>query len=343
MSLDLAFDQGALRARFIEMDAPGVLASTRRWFDHRILNPLVQVFVDRMVRETVAARADPAAFARQVGKWRALRERVEAASAPLGSIDAVQIASPSHGLPAPPVDADWFAPIRGEPRGFVFYVHGGSFIFDRSPALTELVMRFAAAANARVFAPNYRLAPEHPCPAAVTDIVEAFRWFRRTWPNERVVALAESAGASILLAALQTMRRAGEPMPDGVVLLSPWVDLTLQSWSIIAATLAGHTGSTMAALGMMAHLYLDERPAGDPLASPLFGDFTGFPPMLIHASRGDMLYDDAVRLAERVRDAGGDLTARLWSEEAHVFEKAPTAKGRQSIALAGDFIAACLA
>ena len=65
--------------------------------------------------------------------------------------------------------------------------------------------------------------------------------------------------------------------------------------------------------------------------------------MLIHASRGDMLYDDAVRLAERVRDAGGDLTARLWSEEAHVFEKAPTAKGRQSIALAGDFIAACLA
>ena len=94
----------------------------------------------------------------------------------------------------------------------------------------------------------------------------------------------------------------------------------------------------MPALALWAHLYLDGRSAGDPLASPLFGDFEGFPPMLIHASRGDLLYDDAARLADRVRDAGGDLTVRLWVEDSHVFEKSASAKARQSIQLAGEFI-----
>jgi monoterpene epsilon-lactone hydrolase len=255
-----------------------------------------------------------------------------------GSVEAIKVAGPHHGLPAPPVPSDWFAPVRGEPRGFIFYVHGGSFIFDRSPQLTELVMRFASGAGARVFAPNYRLAPEHPCPAAVEDIVAAYVWFRQTWPDEPVVALAESAGASILLAALQRLKGGGAAMPDGIVLLSPWVDLSLQSWSVIAATLAGASSTTMAALGMMAHLYLDGRSAADPVASPIFGDFAGFPPLLIHSSQTDPLADDAVRLADRVREAGGDLTVRLWTDERHVWEKLPSIKARQSVELGVDFI-----
>jgi acetyl esterase/lipase len=338
MSLELSVGQPAGLAGFIEMERPRALTWAGA-FGGRIVKRLAQIYVNDRVRRTEAVRGDPAALAREVAGWRALRERIEAASMPAASIEAIKVAGPHRGLPAPPVPSDWFAPVRGEPRGFVFYVHGGSFVFERSPALTELVTRFAAAAGARVFAPNYRLAPEHPCPAAVEDIVAAFRWFRETWPDEPVVALAESAGASILLAALQSISRAGEALPDAVVLLSPWVDLTLQSWSIIAATLAGATSSTMPALALMAHFYLDGRSAGDPLASPLFGDFTGFPPMLIHASRGDMLFDDAARLAERVREAGVDLTARLWTEDTHVFEKSASARARQSIALAGDFIA----
>jgi acetyl esterase/lipase len=76
----------------------------------------------------------------------------------------------------------------------------------------------------------------------------------------------------------------------------------------------------------------------DPVASPMFGSFEGFPPTLIHASRGDILYDDAVRVAEKMRDAGGDLTVRLWQDETHVWERMHTAKARQSILLAADFI-----
>jgi monoterpene epsilon-lactone hydrolase len=342
MSLELAIDQPARLASFIEMERPAAADLLRR-LGKRALNRVVQTYLNDLVRRTEAARGDPAAFAGHIARWRALRERAESASMPHASVEAIRVAAPHHGLPAPPVPSDWFAPVRGQGRGFVFYVHGGSFVFERSPALTELVMRIAASAGARVFAPNYRLAPEHPCPAAVEDTVGAYRWFREHWPDEPVVAMAESAGGSILLAALQTLRRDGDEMPDGVVLLSPWVDLTLQSWSIIAATLAGATGSTMPALALWAHLYLDGRSAGDPLASPLFGDFSGFPPMLVHASRGDLLFDDSARLVERVRDAGADLTARLWIEDAHVFEKSWSAKARQSIDLASDFIARRLA
>ena len=274
------------------------------------------------------------------------RDRAERTPAWLSTLidaTAVRVAGPAHPpLAGPPVPCEWFAPHKGEPSGHVFYVHGGSFISDRSPRLTLMVAQFAARANARVFAPDYRLAPEHPCPAAVEDIVAAYRWFKQHQPDEPVVALADSAGASVLLAALQRVRDEGEALPEGIVLLSPWVDLSLQSWSVVAASLLGSTGSTMEALGLMAHLYLQGQPATDPVASPVFGDFSGFPPMLIHASKGDILFDDATRLADRMRDAGGDLTVRLWASETHAWERTDSSRAKESIDLAADFIRRCL-
>jgi monoterpene epsilon-lactone hydrolase len=252
--------------------------------------------------------------------------------------EAIRRPGPSLDLPLPPTPAEWFAPKKGEARGYVFYVHGGSFISERSPRITALVARFAAAAGARVFAPDYRLAPEHPCPAAIDDVVAAYTWFKSTYPDEPVVALAESAGAAILLSALQQARDENAPPPDGVVLLSPWVDLSLQSWSVIAATLAGTTPHTMESMALMAHLYLNGRSPTDPVASPLFGDFTDFPPTLIHASSSDIVYDDAIRLAERIRQVNGDLTLRLWTDETHVWERMDGEQGRRSIELAAEFI-----
>ena len=147
-----------------------------------------------------------------------------------------------------------------------------------------------------------------------------------------------SPDATVEKAALQQARNRGLPLPSGVVLLSPWVDLSLQSWSVTSASLLGTTPYTMESLALVARFYLDGRPATDPIASPMFGGFEGFPPMLIHASKGDILYDDAVRLAEEVRGVGGDLTIRLWTDETHVWERMGTPKARQSIRLAADFI-----
>jgi acetyl esterase/lipase len=305
----------------------------------RSANKLMQWIVTAAMRGAVKAdlkgRAALFAFAEA---QRRMHYKHDAGILPMLEAEAVRLAGPPAGLSSPPAPSEWFAPKKKQPRGHVFYVHGGSFIAERSPRITQLVARFAATAEAQVFAPSYRLAPEHPCPAAVDDIVAAWRWFHDSHPGDRVVALAESAGTAIMLAALQRARDEGLPMPDGVVLLSPWVDLSLQSWSVTAASLMGTTPYTMESLALVARFYLNGRSATDPVASPLFGGFEGFPPMLIHASKGDILYDDAVRLAEKVREVGGDLTVRLWAEETHVWERMHTAKAKQSIELAAEFI-----
>jgi acetyl esterase/lipase len=310
----------------------------RSWV-RRAANRAMQRIVTAVMRDTLRAEAEGReALLRHAEKRRRIHMRFDAPVVARLDADAVRQIGPGRGVPPPPAPAEWFAPRAAEPRGVVFYVHGGSFVADRSPRITHLVARFAAAAQARVFAPSYRLAPEHPCPAAVDDIVAAWAWQCETSPDEPVVALAESAGAAILVAALQRARAEGLPAPAGLVLLSPWVDLSLQSWSVTAASLLGTTPYTMESLALMARFYLNGRAATDPVASPIFGAFEGFPPTLIHASRGDILYDDAVRLAEAMRDSGCDLTVRLWTEETHVWERMQTPKARQSIGLAADFI-----
>jgi len=324
--------------------APG--DGLRGWRDRLSVhaqNRLSQLFLLWLVRrgQRLLQRGDAAGAARLTAWMRTFYQRLDIPSPALSAAvdaEAVRRPGPPLDMPGPPTPAQWFAPRKSQPRGHVFYVHGGSFVAERSPRITALVARLAAAANASVFAPDYRLAPEHPCPAAVQDIVAAWAWLRAAWPDEPVVALAESAGAAILLAALQQARDEGVGLPEGVVLLSPWVDLSLQSWSVVSASLAGSTPYTMHSLALMARLYLGERAATDPLASPLFGDFTDFPPTLVHASRTDILFDDAVRLAERLRGCGGAATLRFWADETHVWEREDSAAARRSIRLAADFI-----
>ena len=297
-----------------------------------------QRIVSFVIRQGWAQRHDPIAVREYVKKYRQIYLRGERVSQMAIDADAVRIQAPQTSFDPSPVRSEWFEPRHSEPKGAVLYVHGGSFMVERSPRITALIARFAAAANARVYTPNYRLAPEHPCPAAVEDIMAAYRWHRKASPDEPVVAIAESAGAAILLAALQKLRDDGDELPCGILLLSPWVDLALQSWSVVAASLAGTSPYTMESLAITAQLYLQGRNPTDPVASPLYGDFKNFPPILIHASQEDLVFDDALRLAEKMREANGHLTVRVWRDETHVWERMQGAKGRQSIAMAAKFI-----
>ena len=262
---------------------------------------------------------------------------------PVGLLARVE-AETWSGPPSPPspvpTPATWFRPTKGEDRGFVFYVHGGSFVCEKSPRITRMIAKLAAAAGARVFSPDYRLAPEHPCPAAVEDVVAAWDWLALTYPSEPLIAVAESSGAAILMAALCQVRDQGGRLPDAILLFSPWMDLSLQSWSVTAASLAGSTPYSMASLGVMSRLYLQGRAATDPVASPIFGDLSGLPPILIHASQGDIVFDDAKRLADAVEAAGGELTLRVWRGQTHVWERTESAEARHSLDLAAAFIAA---
>jgi len=220
----------------------------------------------------------------------------------------------------------------------VLYVPGGSFIAERSPRITALIGRLAQESGARMVVADYRLAPEHPCPAAVRDVGAVYDLLLATYPADRIVCAAESAGGAVLLAALQAARDAGRPMPAGLVLLSPWVDLTLSSWSVVSRSLTADSPFAMELAALCAQLYLDGRAAMDPLASPLFGEMHDLPEVLIHAGETDLLFDDSVRLAAKLRAAAVPVTLRAWPHEDHAFERFLGPEAERSIAEVAAFM-----
>ncbi|HQT55566.1 MAG TPA: alpha/beta hydrolase fold domain-containing protein, partial [Phenylobacterium sp.] len=261
-----------------------------------IKNRFFQWAFDRgIAREVHLVEGGGERLRRSVERLRRAYLRHDRPVGPLARVEAEAWSGPPSPPSPAPIAATWFRPSKGEDRGFVFYVHGGSFVCEKSPRVTRMIAKLAAAAGARVFSPDYRLAPEHPCPAAIEDVVAAWDWLAATYPDEPLIAVAESSGAAILLAALCQVRDQGGRLPEGVLLFSPWVDLSLQSWSVTAASLAGSTPYSMASLGVMSRLYLQGRPATHPVASPIFGDLSGLPPILVHASQTDIVFDDAKR------------------------------------------------
>jgi acetyl esterase/lipase len=189
----------------------------------------------------------------------------------------------------------------------ILYLHGGGYVIGSNVAYRGFAGRLARATSSRVCVVNYRLAPEHPFPAALDDAVMAYSWLRRQgYAANRIVIAGDSAGGGLTLATLLKLRESGEPLPAGAVTLSPWSDL------------AG-TGATLApgavddplvqgdAIGGMAGMYAPND-LTNPLASPLYGDYAGLPPLLIQVGGREVLLDDAVRVRDKARAAGVDVT-----------------------------------
>jgi acetyl esterase/lipase len=189
----------------------------------------------------------------------------------------------------------------------ILYLHGGGYVIGSNVAYRGFTGRLARATSSRVCVVDYRLAPEHPFPAALDDAVMAYSWLRRQgYAANRIVIAGDSAGGGLTLATLLKLRESGEPLPAGAVTLSPWSDL------------AG-TGATLApgavddplvqgdAIGGMAGMYAPND-LTNPLASPLYGDYAGLPPLLIQVGGREVLLDDAVRVRDKARAAGVDVT-----------------------------------
>ena len=175
------------------------------------------------------------------------------------------------------------------------------------------------AAGARVLTIGYRLAPEHPFPAAVDDAVAAWRWLLDGGADPAAVAFAgDSAGGGLTVAALLAAGDHGLPLPAAGACISPWVDLTLsgESYDRNAAT---DPDVERWRLEEMARLYLAGADPRTPLASPVFGDLAGLPPLLIHAGTAELLEDDAVLLATVARTAGVPVTLELYRDMIHVW------------------------
>jgi epsilon-lactone hydrolase len=199
--------------------------------------------------------------------------------------------------------------------------------------------RLSIEASMRVLGLNYRLAPLHPFPAAVDDTTAAYRWLLKIGIEPARIAIVGSAGAGLALAASVRIRDEGLPLPGAAVCLSPWVDLAVTGDSMQSKAHEDPIVSREMLLGR-GKLYLGDCDPRTPLASPLYADLRGLPPLLIQVGSAEVLLDDPLRLADRASFAGVNTTLEVWSEMIHVRHTfAPILpEARQAIERIGEFV-----
>jgi phosphinothricin tripeptide acetyl hydrolase len=220
---------------------------------------------------------------------------------------------------APAAPAEWLRPPSAAPGRVVLYLHGGGYVIGSPRSHRHLAAAIAGAAGASALLLDYRLAPEHPFPAAVEDATAAYRWLLdQAIAPEHIVIAGDSAGGGLTVATLLALREARVPLPAGGVCISPWVDLTCSGASY-ATKAAADPIVRRASVEEMARAYLGATPPRTPLASPLFADLRGLPPLLIHVGSDEVLLDDAVRLAERAKAGGVDATLEIYDRMIHVW------------------------
>ncbi|MFL6700172.1 MAG: alpha/beta hydrolase fold domain-containing protein [Vitreoscilla sp.] len=246
------------------------------------------------------------------------------------------------GVPGEWVERAGTADIAASPRPTLMYVHGGGFV-GCSPRTHRPITSAFALQGFRVFAPDYRLAPEHPFPAPLDDVAAAWRALRSLHeadsPRQRLVLAGESAGGNLSLALMLVLRDAGERLPDAAALFSPATDLSGGSPSIIGNSErdAMFHGPSLANLGK-AYLGTSGDPT-NPLASPLFGDLHGLPPLLFHVACEEVLRDDGLRFADKARAAGVHVETSAWPVVPHAWQLlARLPEARRSIARASEFL-----
>jgi len=217
------------------------------------------------------------------------------------------------------VIVEWVMPDGAANAPVLFHLHGGGYVLGNPAASRPFTTAFALKSGARVVSIDYRLAPEHPFPAAVTDSVKAYRaLLAGGMPAAKIAIGGESAGGGLTVATLLASQAQGLEMPACAFAISPWTDMSCSAPTF--DSLAPRDPMlTRRSLGDMADAYLAGASAQNPLASPLFGNLQGLPPLLIHAGSDEVLLDDARNLHERATKAGVTSTLDVWQDMIHVW------------------------
>ncbi|MEO7715353.1 MAG: alpha/beta hydrolase [Capsulimonas sp.] len=237
----------------------------------------------------------------------------------------------SHTPPAPGVTSEaatvggvpgyWVRPTDVLPNAAILYLHGGAYNVGSAGAFRNFVGQIATRAGVAAFAAEYRLAPEHPFPAAVNDVMAAYHGVINEGFTE-IAIVGDSAGGGLTLVtlaqAIEMTRDAGEIQPRCAVVMSPWTDLSLSGASITERALADPFLKHDSIAAASAR-YLNGHDARDPLASPLFGGLTGLPPIRIHVGEDEILLDDSRRYAKRATAEGVEIELHIWEGMPHVF------------------------
>jgi acetyl esterase/lipase len=268
---------------------------------------------------------------------RLLRELLSAQPLPA---DVTVTACALGGVPTAEITVDGI-----EPRNVVLYFHGGVYVMGEAALAADLASQVGRRTQARAISVDYRLAPEHPYPAAVDDALAAYEGLldNGTAPSDIVLA-GESAGGALAVATLVSARDRGLPLPAAAFVMSPYADLTLSgatmetksevdplmSREALQARVADYTAGQDAALG---------------LVSPVFADLAGLPPLIVQAGSHEVLLDDAVRLARQAATADVEVTLEITPRVPHVFQAyhAILDEGAAALDRAGQFLSARLA
>lgn len=233
-------------------------------------------------------------------------------------IDELREHVPGHAAPLSFDIATATSWPKAEPHDVVLYLHGGGYFFGSPKTHRQIIIAMAKAFGGPCYGLDYRLAPEHRFPAAVDDAIAAYRWVIARHPKARLVLAGDSAGGGLAVTTAVAARDLGLPSPTSMVLYSPWTDLAATGRSI-EANARRCAMFTPGGIAKGAGVYLGDADPRDPRASPLYADLAGLPPMLIFASRDEILLDDSVRLAEKARAAGVEVELALADGVPHVW------------------------
>lgn len=217
------------------------------------------------------------------------------------------------------IPAAWIRPVHTAQDKVILHLHGGGYVLGGIASHQMMCALMAQTLKTNVILPEYRLAPEHPFPAALEDALKVYRWLLgQGYSPENMVLSGDSAGGGLSLAATLALRNAGEPLPAAVVCLSPWADLT-HSGQSHRTQAAAEVILTTDTLKEWALCYTDASNLSNPLVSPVFADLHGFPPLLIQVGSHEVLLDDSLALANHAKTAGVNVTLRVWEGLWHVW------------------------
>ena len=287
-------------------------------------SPELQTFIQAM-------RSRPPTAELSIEEQRAGFEMLASAAPPADDIKREAV--DAGGVPAE------FA-IAGAAEPTVLYLHGGGYVIGSIATHRDLVSRLVRATGGRALSVDYRLAPEHPFPAALDDATAAYRWLLSSGVDPaRLVIAGDSAGGGLTIATMVALRDAGDPLPAAAVCVSPWADLECSGESITSKADVDPILRQESLLGW-AKAYLGDAGPRSPLASPIHADLAGLPPLLIMMGTAELLFDDATRLAERAQAAGVDVTLEPWEEMIHAWPLFAFAlpEGRQALDRIGAFV-----
>ena len=206
---------------------------------------------------------------------------------------------------------EWISAPESREDKVLLYFHGGGFIFNFTPHHRDYISRLARTTKFKAFSLDYSLAPEYPYPTAVNEAMSAYKWLLESYKPQDIVIIGDSAGGAMTLSLLQMIRRDKLPMPLCAIAIAPPTDATLESYKKYSRPNDHIIKDDN--LEFFMDLYFKDTPRNDPIASPLFGEYKGSPPIMIHIDKSEVLYGDAVALVKKAKAAG--VEAELYEEQ----------------------------